>query len=79
MSEPRLRAVDAAEPDASGGSGGGGGKRIEERLAALETRIDYLATKEDIQKIKVWVLAGVIGAVVVALGIALAILRLLPT
>ena len=41
-------------------SGSGNGRDIEKRLSALETHIKYVATKEDIQKIKVWCLTGVI-------------------
>ncbi len=37
-----------------------------ERLVRLETRIEYIATKEDIQKLKVWVLGGVIAAIIIA-------------
>ena len=30
----------------------------EERLASIETTLTHTATKEDIQKLKVWVLTG---------------------
>ena len=79
MSERRLHAVDSPEPEGpaiSPGGGGGGGSRIEERLAALETHLQYLATKEDIQKLKIWVLGGVIAAGVAGLGVAVLIVRL---
>lgn len=58
-------------PKPAGGGGGGDGSdrrlaAIESRLTALETAFDrelkHLATKEDIQKIKVWVLGGALGA-----------------
>ncbi len=80
MSARRLRAVDdaQAEPDAPASSGGGGGGRdLERRLAALETRIEYLATKEDIQKIKVWVLSGLLGGIAAAVSLSFAILKFL--
>ena len=57
-------------------SGGGGGD-YGERLAKLEGRMDYLATKEDIQKIKVWVLSGVLGGMVAAATITVAVVKLL--
>ncbi len=75
-------------------SGSGNGRDIEKRLSALETRIEYLATKEavqelkieikhlatkeDIQKIKVWCLGGVIGGIVLAATLTIAILKLFP-
>ena len=50
----------------------------------FETRLDHLATKEDVQKletrveqVKVWVLAGVLGGMAVAAGLTVAILRLI--
>ncbi len=85
MTSSPLRAVGnpQSEPAASASSGGGGGSNVEQRLARLETRIEYLATKEDVQKletrveqVKVWVLAGVIGGMAVAAGLTVAILRL---
>jgi hypothetical protein len=33
-------------------SGGGGGNDVGERIARLEARMEYLATKEDIQSIR---------------------------
>ena len=42
-----------ADPEGSGGSGGeGGGDGIEARLAVLEARVEYLATKEDVAEVK---------------------------
>ena len=75
-----LRVVDEniqSEPNASASSGGTGGDGTESRLARLETRIEYLATKEDIQKIKVWVLGGAIGAAALCATLAVGILKLL--
>lgn len=81
-----------SEPPSNYGAGGGsGGDDYGERLARLETRMDYLATKEDVTKIevgvtqnieiavekmKVWILSGVLGAVVVATSIAVAIIKI---
>ena len=51
-----------------------------ERLARIEARMEHVATREDIQKIKVWFLVGVIAAVGVtipaAIGVAFAAVRL---
>ncbi|MCY4288078.1 MAG: hypothetical protein OXC63_05760 [Aestuariivita sp.] len=58
------------------GSGGYG-----ERLARIESRLDSIeqhgATKDDISKVKIWVLAGVLGTIPVASVVMLAILRLI--
>ena len=35
----------------------------------------HLATKNDITTLKVWILAGVLGAIIVAAGIAAAVVR----
>ena len=73
------------EPEASPASSsrGNGGSDIERRLTALETHMQYLATKEDIQatqkdieKLKVWVLQSTIGAMVLIVTITVTILRL---
>ena len=74
-----LHAVDLQpEPNIAASSGGGGGNTIDGRLSRLETRVEYLATKEDIQKLKVWVLAGVLGGTMLAAGLALGVLKLFP-
>lgn len=71
-------------PESSGSGGGNGGSdrrlaEIESRLTALETAFDrelkHLATKVDIQKIKVWVLGGVLGGMAIATGIAIVLFR----
>ena len=55
--------------------GGGDGSPPGERLARIETRLDSIekhgATKTDIERLRVWILGGVIGAFVIALGIGL--------
>ena len=62
-----------SEPDASASSGRARGDGAENQPARPETQ--RLATKEDIQKIKVWVLGGVIGGIV--FSVTVAILKLL--
>lgn len=50
------------------GPGGGGGdgvdarlRAVEERLVRLETRMDYMATKEDLKDLKIWVLGSALS------------------
>lgn len=40
------------------GAVGCGMRTNEERLASIESTLAHMATKEDIQKLKVWVLTG---------------------
>lgn len=55
-------AVPKNEPGGGGGDGVDARLRaVEERLARLETRMEYMATKEDIQKLRIWVLGGALG------------------
>ena len=55
------------------GNGNGGGGNVEERLRVVETNVEVLktnvahikenmATKTDIEKLKVWILSAVLGA-----------------
>ncbi len=54
MANDHLQTVDEQfEPPVRGSSGDGGGDSLGERLARLETRIEYLATKEDVSEVKV--------------------------
>ena len=57
------------------GGGNGGGHNLHGRVSAMEAQLSYLATKEDIQNLKVWVLAGTIGAGVLALSVAAIFVR----
>ena len=51
---------------------------MRERVVALETRFDstlpHLATKADIQGLKVWVLSGFLGSVIAAIAAVAALL-----
>ena len=79
MSARPLQSVPSnqEEPEAPAkSSGGNGGRNVERRLTALETHVQYLATKEDIQKLKVWFLQATIGAMVVIVTVTVAILRI---
>ncbi len=68
---------DPPDTENEGKSGGGG---FDSRLARLETHIEYLATKEDLQKLKVWWLGGIIAgmgvAATIATAVALGLLRI---
>lgn len=81
MSVPeRDGAPDRASPETEATSRLGKDRReaADVRLARLEGRFDFflerevvhLATKEDVQKLKVWVLAGVLGGMIAAAGVA---------
>ena len=52
------------------GDGNGDSQDLRGRASEWEAKLSNLATKEDIQKLKVRVLAGTIGAGVLALSIA---------
>ena len=79
MSESRFHLISGGrrDPRRPGDSNGGDGGDLRERVAVIETEIKHLATKEDFQKLKVWVLSGVIGGMAIAAGLAVAILKLL--
>ena len=49
---------------------------VEDSLLVIETKMEYLATKEDLQKLKVWWLGGIIAGMGLAATIALAVLRI---
>ncbi|MGI9310679.1 MAG: hypothetical protein ACR2P7_03995 [bacterium] len=57
---------------AGGGSDGGG---YGERLAAIEAEMRYMATKTDVEKVKVWVLSGVLGGMGVAVALTIAVMK----
>lgn len=58
---------DSHKPNPNAEPGGGGGDNMDarlrtvERLVRLETRMENMATKEDIQKLKNWVLIGALS------------------
>lgn len=76
--------VDSApDPRALSGDGNGDGDRtdvrlraIENRLTKLETRMEYVAAKEDIEGIKVWMLGRGFAAIVTVAGLMLALMKL---
>lgn len=80
MSEDKIVPFRPNPGNAGPGGGGGDGvdarlRAVEDRLARLETRMEYMATKEDIQKLKIWVLGGVLSSVVAAIPIALLVVK----
>ena len=54
------------------------GRDVEKRLSALETHLKYLATKEEIQKLKVWCLKGVVIGTITAVTLTIGVLKLFP-
>ena len=62
MNGDNVTSLDERRQVQNGGNGGGEGN-IRERVAKLETELKHLATKADIQSLKIWILGGIIGAV----------------
>ena len=81
MSEDRNNVHELRGGVAPGGGNGDRMRSVEARLTRLETVVETtlptLATKEDIQKIKVWCMRGVLGGIGLALAaVVFALLRL---
>ena len=82
MAQPggRLREVGEGDepPSTSTGRNGNGvgNGRLESRVAVLESELKHPATTADVLGLKIWVLGGVIGGMIVAAGLAIAISRL---
>ena len=56
MARPPLRTVESEDPPAGTprpGGGGNGGSIHGERLARIEARMEYMATREDVSEVKV--------------------------
>ena len=56
--------------------GGDRGLGFGERLARIEARMEHFATSEDIRKLRVWVLGGVLGALGLAFVATVGVARL---
>ena len=67
--ENKVVLLDQQRNISGGGNGNGGGREIYERLAKIEAHMQHMATKA-------WVLAGVVGGMVLAATITLIIVRL---
>ena len=65
----RLNRIDNAINGVEGGPGG-----LKERMAALEKKSDSFATKDDVSKVKIWILGGVVGGMISITGVVFAIL-----
>lgn len=76
MTEPasNVTQLEPARGLAAAG-GNGNGRDLHGRVSAIEATLKHVATKEDMQKVRVWVLGGVIGAGVLALSIAAIFVR----
>ena len=72
-----FRAMDDPAREAGGGTGNGP-RNLGERVAVLEERLKHVALREDVARIKVWVLGGVIAGIVIAVTLALTVARLFP-
>ena len=58
-----------AHPSGNGSGGPPVGERLSRIEAQMESMKENMATKTDIEKLRVWILGGVIAAFVVALSI----------
>ena len=70
--------MPSANPGGNGSSGGGGSE-IRERLAVrVEVRVeslkDTMATKTDVANLKVWILAGVLSTMAIAVATTVAVM-----
>lgn len=53
----------------------GGGWTAGERLARIEERLEHVALQNDVTKLKVWILGGVLSAAAVASAIAATVVQ----
>ena len=79
MSDSRLvhMVPPSTKPSNNGGNGSNGGGSIENRLARLETRMEYVATKEDLKDMQITFIKWMIGIVIASSSLTIAILRVL--
>lgn len=87
QAQSHLKPVSNQDTSPDPGMGGGGGddgvekrlRELENKVVRLEEKVDNInnnmATKTDIEKIKVWVLSGILSAVVLSATIASLIFR----
>ena len=60
-------------PGSNGGNGNG--HDLNRRVTVLETQLQHLATRKDVESIKVWTLAGTIAGIVIVAGMVIAALK----
>ena len=66
-------------PTGQDGGGNGHGQRLrtlEIEVTKIATKMESVATREEVLKLKLWILGGVIGGMVIAATLGLAIARL---
>ena len=75
-----MKLVDFPGPQkrVSGGSGDHDVRLrvLEGDVRAVQEKLAHVALREDVLKLKLWVLGGVIGGMVIAVGLGIAIARL---
>ena len=73
---PVIEQTDKVRPIRRGyGFGSNGGGNYGECLARIEANLGHMATKEDIQKIKVWVLSSILGGMGLAALLTVTIVK----
>ena len=76
---PGTSSPGAPYGESASGSGGDGGSdlvALKIEVAKIQTRLERMATQEDILRLKVWILAGVLGGMAIAATLAATIARL---
>ena len=68
--------LDRGKTRLDAGADGGNGSSLGERLAKLETRMDYLATKEDISQEAKSTFKWFVGTLIAACGVSIAAITL---
>jgi len=68
--------LQSAPPQQATHGGGGNGHDLHGRVSAIEARMNYLATKSDVESIRSWALKGALAGMVVAATLTIAVLKL---
>lgn len=71
-----LERAESAPSRSRTGGGDGNGNDLHGRVSAIEARMDYLATKSDVESIKTWALKGALAGMVLAATLTIAVLKL---
>lgn len=84
MQDPNSKVIPLSDQNLSAGSGNGGKfddrlRAVENRLTAIETKMENVATKTDIERLRVWALGGaLVGVLAVVSWLVYWILRNIP-